>query len=276
MKKVADARDGLLHWKPGEVRIVKICVLASSSAGNSVFVAGGRTRILIDAGLSKRETAARLAAIGEDIHKLDAILITHEHSDHVSGLPALARAIQKPAFVTHQTAPLIEWSGKVPAVECFQAGASFQLGDIGVQSFTIPHDAADPVGYALTSEGIHIGVVTDLGYLPDSVKWHVAGSQLLLLESNHDIEMLKVGPYPWALKQRVLSRKGHLSNDAAGEYIGGELPKGVHTLVLGHLSENNNLPALVELTARQALDIRGHAARLVIAEPRKQSEMFLY
>ena len=267
----------LLHWKLREERaIVKICVLASSSAGNSVFIAGGRTRILIDAGLSKRETAARLARIGEDIAALDAILITHEHSDHVSGLPALARAIRKPAFLTHLTAPLIEWNGAVPTVECFQAGARFQLGDIGVQSFTIPHDAVDPVGYALTCEGIQVGIVTDLGYLPDSVKWHVAGAQLLLLESNHDIDMLKVGPYPWAVKQRVLGRKGHLSNDAAGEYIGGELPGGVHTLVLGHLSENNNLPALVELTARQALEMRGHAARLVVAEPRKQSEVFLY
>jgi phosphoribosyl 1,2-cyclic phosphodiesterase len=242
-----------------------------------LFVAGGRTRILIDAGLSRKETLARLAAIGEDGSRLDAILITHEHADHVSGLPVLSRHTRAPVYLTHRTAPLIEWNGAPPAaVECFQAGARFEVGDITVQSFTIPHDAADPVGFALTVEGVRLGVVTDLGYLPENVKHHVAVSDWLLLESNHDVDMLKVGPYPWALKQRVLSRMGHLSNDAAGSYVAEEMPGGVHTLVLGHLSENNNLPALAELTARQALDARGHAARLVVAEPRKQTEVFLF
>jgi phosphoribosyl 1,2-cyclic phosphodiesterase len=256
--------------------IVKVCVLASSSAGNSIYVAGARTRILIDAGLSRKETLARLAAIGEDGDRMDAILITHEHSDHIAGLPVLARHTGAPVFLTHQTAPLIDWRGAVPAVECFQAGARFDVGDITVQSFTVPHDAADPVGFALTVEGVRLGIVTDLGYLPDSVKHHVSGANFLLLESNHDVDMLKVGPYPWSLKQRVLSRKGHLSNDAAGAYIVEELPGEVHTLVLGHLSENNNLPALAELSARQALEVRAHGARLVVAEPRKQSEVFLF
>ena len=250
--------------------------MASSSAGNSIFISGARTRLLIDAGLSKKETFARLAAIEEDARKLDAILITHEHADHIAGLPALGRGVKAPVFLSHLTAPLIEWNGAMPEVRCFQAGAKFDVGDAVVQSFTIPHDALDPVGFTVTLEGVRVGIVTDLGYIPDSVKWHVAGCHFLLLESNHDIDMLKVGPYPWALKQRVLSRKGHLSNDAAGEYIRDEMPGHIHTLVLGHLSENNNLPALAELSARQALDERAHAARLVIAEPRKQSEVFLY
>jgi phosphoribosyl 1,2-cyclic phosphodiesterase len=237
----------------------------------------GRTRILVDAGLSRREIFARLAAIGEDPAQLNAILVTHEHSDHVCGLPALARGLKtRPVLMTHLTAPTIDWSGVVPPVEEFQAGARFDLGDITVQSFTIPHDAADPVGYTFVCEGIKVGLVTDLGYIPDSVKYHLQGSHFVLLESNHDLDMLKVGPYPWALKQRVLGRKGHLSNDLAGEYIRAELPGEVATLVLGHLSENNNHPAIVEMTARQALAERGSAPRLVIALPRLQTEVFLF
>jgi len=224
--------------------------------------------------LSRKEILARLAAIGEDPQRIDAVLVTHEHSDHVTGLPALARGLKKPVFLTHVTAPLIDWNGKVPAVEEYQAGARFDLGDLIVQSFTIPHDAADPVGFTFRAEGLKIAIVTDLGYMPDSVKYHLQGSHFVLLESNHDLEMLKVGPYPWAVKQRVLSRKGHLSNDSAGEYIRAELPREVGTLVLGHLSENNNHPAIVEMTARQALEERGTAPRLIVAAPRRQTEAF--
>jgi phosphoribosyl 1,2-cyclic phosphodiesterase len=252
-------------------------VLASSSAGNSFFLAMGRTRILVDAGLSRKEIYARLAAIGEDPAHLDAILVTHEHCDHVSGLPALARGLKtRPVFLTHLTAPVVDWAGKVPPLEEFQAGARFEVGDIAVQSFTIPHDAVDPVGYTFTCGGIKVGVVTDLGYIPESVKYHLQGSHFVLLESNHDLDMLKVGPYPWALKQRVLSRKGHLSNDLVSEYIRAELPVEVGTLVLGHLSENNNHPAIVEMTARQALAERGVTPRLVVATPRLRTEVFQF
>jgi len=200
--------------------------------------------------------------------------VTHEHTDHVAGLPALARWLKKPVFLTHVTAPLIDWNGASPVVEEYQAGARFDIGDLTVQSFTIPHDAADPVGFTFRTEGIKIGFVTDLGYMPDSVKYHLQGSHFLLLESNHDLEMLKVGPYPWAVKQRVLSRKGHLSNDSACEYIRTELPAEVTTLVLGHLSENNNHPAIVEMTARQALEERGSEPKLVVAAPRRPTEAF--
>jgi phosphoribosyl 1,2-cyclic phosphodiesterase len=188
-------------------------VLASSSSGNCTFVGTGRTRLLIDAGLSRKEAFARLTAIGEDPESLTAVLVTHEHTDHVSGLIPLTRNGRLPVYITSLTAPTIPWDDCQPVVETFQAGAGFTIGDITVHSFTIPHDAIDPVGFTFHVEGFKIGVATDLGYMPDSIKWHLRGSDLLVLESNHDLEMLKVGPYPWSVKQRVMGRKGDLSND---------------------------------------------------------------
>ncbi|MBI4876845.1 MAG: MBL fold metallo-hydrolase [Acidobacteria bacterium] len=257
-----------------EGRIVRICVLASSSAGNSTFIATASTRILIDAGLSRRETESRLAAIGESPARLDAILITHEHSDHVSGLPVLLKRYDVPVYLTHLTAPTIEWNGCPARVETFQAGTGFSIGDIEVASFTIPHDACDPVGYTFRAQGRKIGVVTDLGYIPESVRVHLQGADFLILESNHDLEMLKVGPYPWAVKQRVMGRRGHLSNDVVGEFIAGDLGGETRTLLLSHLSEHNNHPELARLVASQALTRRALATRLEIVVPRRQSELF--
>lgn len=261
----------------GDPQIIKVCLLASSSSGNATFIGTEKTRILIDAGLSAKQICTRLALIGEDPSRLDAILITHEHSDHVSGLPVLTRQLKGrvPVLLTHHTSRELEWDGNpAPPVKCFQAGARFDLGDFSIQSFTIPHDSVDPVGYTLTAGGIKVSVATDLGYIPDSVKYHLQGSHFLLLESNHHPELLKVGPYPWHVKQRILSRKGHLSNDAASEYIAEELPSETQTLVLGHLSEQNNTIWDAELAAKQALERRQLTPRLVVQEPRIQSESF--
>jgi phosphoribosyl 1,2-cyclic phosphodiesterase len=187
---------------------------------------------------------------------------------------ALARLLGIPVYLTSLTAPGIAWGDFAPKLETFQAGQSFSIGDIGVTSFTVPHDAADPVGFCFRAEGLRIGIATDLGYLPESVRYHLRGADFLLLESNHDIEMLKVGPYPWAVKQRVMGRNGHLSNDVACNYIRESLGSATTTLVLGHLSAHNNHPALVEQAASQALAAAGSAARLVVAEPGVQSEIF--
>jgi phosphoribosyl 1,2-cyclic phosphodiesterase len=252
----------------------RVAILASSSSGNSVFVSTGRTRLLIDAGLSRRETLARLEAIGESAAQLDAILITHEHSDHVCGLPALAKSLKVPVYLTRLTAPLIEWSETEPNVETFQAGSVFSIGDIEVASFTIPHDAADPVGFCLRAGERTVGIATDLGYLTDSIKWHLRQTDFLLLESNHDLDMLKVGPYPWSVKQRVMGRMGHLSNEVAGQFIRADLDGRTSTLVLGHLSEQNNYPELVRLVAGQALVERGLPTRLIVQEPGRPSEVF--
>jgi phosphoribosyl 1,2-cyclic phosphodiesterase len=226
--------------------------------------------------LSRKETFQRLTAIGENPEHLDAILVTHEHSDHVAGLVRIARKQNIPIFVSRLTAPAIDWEGFTPRLEAFQAGASFRVGDIDVSSFTIPHDAADPVGFALRAEGVKIGVVTDLGYVPDSLRFHLQGAHFLLLESNHDLNMLKVGPYPWAVKQRVMSRRGHLSNDVVSTFLREGLDSTVATLMLGHLSEHNNHPSIVRVEAEQALASRGLNPRLVVAEPGEQSEVFTF
>ena len=230
--------------------------------------------MLVDAGLSVKETARRLALIDEPLESLTAVIISHEHSDHISGLVRLARRIKIPVYLSTLTATTVDWAGYTPRLETFQAGSRFPIGDIEVDSFTLPHDAIDPVGFCFRAEGIKIGLATDLGYIPDSVKFQLHGTNLLVLESNHDIEMLKVGPYPWPVKQRVMSRTGHLSNDVVGEFLIEDFDAAPATLVLGHLSEHNNHPEIVRMVATQALERRGINTRLVIAQQKSPTEIF--
>jgi phosphoribosyl 1,2-cyclic phosphodiesterase len=251
-------------------------VLASSSNGNSALISTDRTRLLVDAGLSRKETFERLAAWNVDPESLDAILITHEHTDHIAGLQAIARKLEIPVYLSRLTAPAIAWADYTPKLELFQAGARFTIGDIDVASFTIPHDAADPVGFSFHSRGIRIAVATDLGYLPESIRFHLAGADVLLLEANHDLEMLKVGPYPWSVKQRVMGRMGHLSNEVACRFIRDHLDSKTSTIILGHLSEHNNHPAIVENCAEKALGGRSLFTRVMIADPRKAMEPVVY
>jgi phosphoribosyl 1,2-cyclic phosphodiesterase len=317
--------------------MMKMTVLASGSKGNSTVVSSSRTRVLVDAGLSCRELMKRMRLAGEDPETLDAILITHEHVDHVNGLSVLARKLNIPVYLTEpthrawvrmltprKTMTYAQWleirrkemedreqgvvalaaaeganvaipdlteaslemqapaareldevrpavPGKLaqlPAVEYFQAGGRFCVGDMDVSSFTIPHDAADPVGFVLEAEGVRVALATDLGYMPSNVKLALRRCDVLMLESNHDLEMLRDGPYPWSVKQRVLSRVGHLSNDAAAEFLSGEYDGSATCVVLAHLSESNNLPELARVAAEQALQGRGRllANQLLLAQ----------
>jgi phosphoribosyl 1,2-cyclic phosphodiesterase len=241
-----------------------------------MFIATDRTRILVDAGLSRKEIAARLALIGEDVDALDAILITHEHSDHVCGLVSLAKKKNTPIFITRLTADSIPWGDYTPVLDCFQAGTRFTVGDIDVQSFTTPHDAIDPVGFTVHAHGVKIGVVTDLGYIPESINYHLRGTDLLVMEANHDLDMLKDGPYPWSVRQRIMGKHGHLSNHATCNFIRSSLDISISTLILGHLSEHTNHPARVEFEADRALNGRRLFTRLVVASPGTQSEVFSY
>jgi phosphoribosyl 1,2-cyclic phosphodiesterase len=248
---------------------VSVSVLASGSRGNSTMVQSSSTRILVDAGLSCRETLKRLKAAGSDPRAISAILITHEHSDHVSGLLVLARKLKIPVYMTGAThdawAKSVRDSDKetdpasaeLPRFQEFSSGRRFSVGDIEIMPFTIPHDAVDPVGFTLRAEGVKVGIATDLGYIPPSICDHLRGCDLLLLESNHDIEMLRVGPYPWSVKQRVMSRVGHLSNDALAQFFTNDYDGCAAYVVLAHLSEQNNHPELARAAAEKALGTRG-------------------
>src|SRR6202046_4069807 len=244
---------------------VSVSMLASGSRGNCALVSSASTKILVDAGISCRETFKRMKALSEDPHSLSAILITHEHSDHVYGLAVLAKKLRIPVFMTGATHQA--WSrairnqdGEKPQLEKFErceSGHSFQVGDIGVRPFTIPHDAADPVGFTFRAEGIKVGVATDLGYIPLSVRDHLRGCDVLVMESNHDLEMLRGGPYPWSVKQRVMSRVGHLSNLALADFLTNDYDNSATFVVLAHLSEQNNHPEIARREAETALATRG-------------------
>ncbi|MGB6743122.1 MAG: MBL fold metallo-hydrolase [Terracidiphilus sp.] len=324
--------------------MVRFTVLASGSKGNSTVVTGGRTRILVDAGLSCRELFRRMKLAGEDPGTLDAIVVTHEHQDHINGLAVIARRLGIPVYFTEAThrawmrwltprrqmsyaqwleqcrrqaaerqpeAEAAQEEGEpdepeiadpvqiqaqieevavpaepvfiksdiaktdpvksdptwLPAVEYFQAGQPFVIGDIDLSPFTIPHDAADPVGFVFAAEGVRMAFATDLGYITPNVKAQLRGVDLLLLESNHDLEMLRDGPYPWSVKQRVLSRVGHLSNEAAAEFLATGYDGQAAYVILAHLSESNNLPELARVAAERALQGRASllANRLMVA-----------
>jgi phosphoribosyl 1,2-cyclic phosphodiesterase len=240
---------------------VTVSMLASGSRGNCAFVASARTRILVDAGISCRETFKRMKSLGEDPQSLSAILITHEHSDHIYGLATLAKKLRIPIFMTGAThaawaRAMRDEKGERPQLERlerFESGHRFSVGDIEVKPFTIPHDAADPVGFTFRAEGVKIGFATDLGYMPVNVRNHLRGCSVLVMESNHDVEMLRSGPYPWSVKQRVMSRVGHLSNDALAEFFSSDYDGGAEYLVLAHLSEHNNHPEIARAAAEQAL-----------------------
>lgn len=242
--------------------MVSLTVLASGSKGNSTVVATSRTSILVDCGLSCKETMKRMVAAGEDPLSISAIVISHEHSDHVNGLWVLARKLDVPVYMTGAT--YAEWQHwardretrikpQLKKIEFFQAGKAFQIGDVTVSPFTIPHDAVDPVGFTFRAEGLKIGIATDLGYMPRSVVDNIRGCDGLMIESNHDLEMLRGGPYPWVVKQRVMSRTGHLSNAALAQFFSSDYDGSAAFLVLAHLSEANNHPDLARSAAEQAL-----------------------
>jgi len=240
---------------------LRVSILASGSSGNITLLETERTRLLVDAGLGKRETLARLAAIERTVEHVDGILITHEHTDHCNGLPQMLGLWKAPLFVTEPTMDALHrglpgrLAKRLRGVETIYGGQRFTVGDIDVHAFATPHDAADPVGFTFRSNGAKMAIVTDLGYMPELVKVHLRGADCLVLESNHDLDMLKVGPYPWVVKQRVLSRTGHLSNHAVSEYLCD--PDGFDAiaryLVLAHVSQENNNPDLVRLSAEEAL-----------------------
>ena len=271
----------------------RISILASGSTGNSTLLETSSTTLLIDAGLGKKEMLRRFEALGRARpERVDAILITHEHSDHSTGLAQMAREWNCPAYLTEPTHREIvkmfaaedpekpayrrgrparpaggpdgppsrkpSRKAQIDRVEYIRAGERFEIGDIEINPFAIPHDAADPVGFAFRSNGTKVALTTDLGYMPELVKHHLREADFLILESNHDLDMLKVGPYPWYIKQRVMSRTGHLSNSVVSDFLADSdvFDGRARHLVLAHLSEQNNTPDIAQICAEQALSSR--------------------
>ncbi len=240
---------------------MRMTILASGSRGNSTVLSSSNASILVDAGLSCKETLKRMKAAGEDPQKLQGIVVSHEHNDHVAGLQVLARKLRVPVYITEATYHCWRRStrdaegkpAKLERLEHFRVGRSFLVGDITVGSFTTSHDAVDPCGFTFRADGIKFGIVTDLGYMSANVKDALRGCDGLMIESNHDLEMLRTGPYPWMVKQRIMNKKGHLSNAALAEFFERDYDGQAEFLVLGHLSEHNNHPELARETAYKAL-----------------------
>jgi phosphoribosyl 1,2-cyclic phosphodiesterase len=247
---------------------LRVTILASGSAGNCTLLETGRSRLLVDAGLGKKETLRRLAAVGRQVDRLDGIVISHEHTDHIGSLAQVLGQWRTTVYLTEATHAEVNRilpesaQKRLDKVEHIRAGFRFLVGDIEVSPISIPHDAADPLGFTFCANGTKVSIVTDLGYLPELVKFHLRDSDCLMLESNHDLEMLKVGPYPWHIKQRVMSRTGHLSNHTVSEFLADaeEFDARARYLVLAHLSENNNNPDVARISAEEALGQRTGAA----------------
>ena len=228
---------------------MKLCSIASGSSGNCIFAGSETTSLLIDAGISGKRVEAGLAVLDRSAKELDGILVTHEHSDHIQGLGVLARRYGIPIYATDGTIQAMQQTkslGKFPEgiFHTIHADDTFTLGDIAVHPFTISHDAAEPVCYRMESGGKSIAIATDLGVYSDYTVQNLTGLDAVLLEANHDENMLAVGPYPYPLKQRIAGAKGHLSNLAAGHLLCEILHDNLQEVLLGHLSKENNYEAL--------------------------------
>jgi phosphoribosyl 1,2-cyclic phosphodiesterase len=234
---------------------IRLTILGSGSAGNCAYVETDETRLLIDAGFSLRQIRQRLATIGRGPENLSGILVTHEHSDHVQGLVALSNKLHIPVYCNRPTQEAVEYQleTRLPC-RLFSTGASFEVGDITVETFTIPHDAQDPVGFLLRTTSGNIGFLTDLGHTTRLVLERVRAANVLLLEANHDIKMLQDCPRrPWSLKQRILGRHGHLSNEAAADATEQIMSADLRHLYLGHLSRECNHPDLAHRVVHERL-----------------------
>ena len=237
---------------------MKVCVLASGSKGNCTLISTPTTRILVDAGLSGRETARRLNLLDMLPEELDAILIGHEHSDHIQGLPVLAGRYGIPVYINRDTARATEKKlTRARTVKIFTNGHSWEIGDLTILPFSVFHDAQDPVGFTIRQGEISVLVATDLGVPTRLVKERLKGNRVVVLEANHDPDMLMNGDRPWRLKQRINSRQGHLSNQAAAELLANETSDSLTDIFLAHLSQDCNNPEKALQVVREHLERKG-------------------
>ncbi|HYA42532.1 MAG TPA: MBL fold metallo-hydrolase [Syntrophobacteraceae bacterium] len=227
-------------------------VLASGSRGNAVLVASAKTRLLVDAGMTCKELTGRMARTPIEAASLDALLISHEHNDHVSAAGTLSRKFNLPVYMTRGTLDNLPANiGRCASVTVFGTGKCFEIGDLVIQPFATSHDAAEPAGFTIENCGVRLGICTDLGIATNLVKVRLKGCHGLVVEANHDINRLLEGPYPWFLKQRIKSAHGHLSNEEACDLLEAVHHEGLRCVILAHLSETNNHPDLVLESCRK-------------------------
>src|SRR5215510_14095210 len=239
---------------------MRVCILASGSSGNATLIVAGGARVLVDCGLSARETIRRIQAVGEDPARLDAIVVTHEHSDHMRGLVALSKGLNTRVYISDAALEACNLGEKQKFIrrgEAISSSQDFEIGAFRFSPFAIPHDAADPMAFTIEANGVKMGIAVDLGYINALAAERFRGSDVLVIEANHEIEMLRACTYyPWALKQRIMSRQGHTSNDEMARFLRDDFDAKAEHIVLAHLSRNTNHPDVARLAAVQALEER--------------------
>lgn len=262
---------------------LSVCVLASSSSGNCTWISSPTTAILVDAGLSARTTAQRLAEIGADLSAVKGICVSHEHADHTAGIPVLHRRHGIPVFVNDGTREGFERdprrapTGDGAGVEwqVFTTGSPFGIGDLTITPFSVPHDAYEPVGFVIEHEGLRVGIATDMGMPTTLIRERLRPCRAAIVETNHDEHLLQQSARPWPLKQRILGRQGHLSNRAAAEMLASIAGPDLHQVFLAHLSSECNDAALAEREVREQLERAGHAhIRICMTFPDRVSELW--
>lgn len=246
---------------------MRFVVLGSGSRGNALLLEAGGRKLLVDAGFSCREVTRRLSLVGIEAEEIDAILLTHEHGDHRQGVDVMARRFGLPVFATEGTLRGSKLRPEtVASAHTICSGGPFEVADFRIEAFALPHDAAEPVGFVVESpDGRRFGLAADLGCRSQLAWGRLRELDALVLETNHDLHMLRTGPYPWSLKQRVAGRHGHLSNEEAAEGLADLLCDRLRTVVLYHLSRTNNLPALAAEAIGERLDREGSGATVVVS-----------
>ncbi len=259
--------------------MLRFRIIGSGSSGNCSLVSSGNTHILIDCGLPLKHIAAALQDTGLTPHDLSGVLISHEHTDHIGKLPTLLRRFRTPVLATVKTAGEIKTNGQPADFHYFKMGEPFAVGDLEICAFPISHDATEPSGFIIRHQGVQLAHVTDLGCMTELVRQRLRDSHAIVIESNHDEEMLKIGPYPWPLKQRVMSRIGHLSNRELAEFLSKDFDGIAREIILAHLSLKNNHPEIARLSAEDALSRRSFAhnttSRIRTADPRKPTPLLV-
>lgn len=257
----------------------KFCSLYSGSTGNSLLVQSDKNKILIDAGESCKKIEEGLSNLNVNISEIDAILVTHEHSDHVKGLGTLSKKHNIPVFANNGTwNSMIEQKNKIAKenINIFKTNEEFKIGDFFITPFNIPHDATDPCGFNICYGNNKISIATDLGHITDDILYHLSNSSFIMLEANYDQEILKCSSYPYSLKRRISGPEGHLSNDLAGQLISHLMKSGLNQAMLGHLSKENNFPELAYKTVVEKIienHLNENSIRLNVAKRYTQSPL---